>query len=170
MANKETAVTTESAVNSAVPQNAKTPEQLKAIETKRLEKIEARKRVLAFVAANEEQLGTIAADIRMFAGKAARTKGAGAPRSSVNAELRAALIEAGETGLSEMDIFKAFRIGRPEMNIKSRLFVQVDPADRVWFRFFPNEDNSDGVYKVVATGPKVPEGWEGHIPADKESL
>jgi len=145
----------------------RTDEQVKAAEIKKLERLEAKKRVLAFVEANAEQLDTIAADILMFVGKARRAR---APRSSINAALRTALLEAKDKGLSEMDVFKAFKIGRPEMSIKSRLFVQVEPKDRVWFQLFEGKDGAYGVYKVVATGPNPPKGWTGHVPADKEDL
>ena len=145
----------------------RTDEQIKAAEIKKAERLEARKRVLEFVSANAEQLDTVAADILLFVGKVHRAR---APRTSINSALRTALLEAGEKGLSEMDVFKMFKIGRPEMSIKSRLFVQVEPKDRVWFRFYETADGADGTYKVMSTGPKPPKGWEGHIPADKEDL
>jgi len=90
------------------------------------------------------------------------------PRAeSINETLKKALIEAGEDGLKEMDIFLKFKIGQPEMSIKTRLFVKVKEAkERVWIKFFEDE----GVYRVIATGPNMPKDWDGYIPTTEESL
>jgi ligand-binding sensor domain-containing protein len=85
--------------------------------------------------------------------------------ASMNMQIKDALIEAGEQGLTEMDIFKQFKIGRPEMNRKVRLFLKVaDPDSRVWVSF------KDGVYRVEALGANPPEEWGGYLPSDVEQL
>lgn len=149
-----------------VPKGTKTPEQLKAIEIKKAERTEARKRVLAFVAANEEQLDKIADDIRLFVG---REHAARAPRASINTALRAALLEAHAAGkgLTEMELFLAFKIGRPEMAVKARILVlTANPADRVWIKF----DEETEVYSVAGLGVNPPKDWTGYVPANKVSL
>jgi len=90
------------------------------------------------------------------------------PRAeSINEQLKAVLVEAGKDGVSEMAIFKQFKIGQPEMSIKTRLFVKVkDPAERIWVRFFEDEE----LYKVIATGADMPEDWDGYIPTTEVSL
>lgn len=144
-----------------------TPEEeakKKAREEKRAARIAARKRVLAFVKANEDQLGEIAADIRLFAGS---ERAARAPRASINTALRTALLEAGDRGLTEMEVFKAFKIGRPEMVVKARILVlTANPADRVWVKF----DEETETYHVIGTGATPPKNWDGYVPADKTSL
>jgi len=86
---------------------------------------------------------------------------------SVNAALLEAIIEAGDSGLSEMDIFLKFKIGRPEMVTKVRIFVKSqNPEDRVWVKF----NESAETYSVVGYGKNPPEGWDGFVPADEELL
>ena len=66
-----------------------------------------------------------------------------------------------------MEVFKQFKIGRPEMSNKCRLFLKTDnPADRVWIAF----DSDDEVYRVVGTGAKAPKDWQGFVPADEKQL
>jgi len=127
---------------------------------KQLARSDAKKRIVAFLNDNSAQLGTLKGDIEMFIGK-----GTGAVRSAprtVNSELRDAFIEKGS--LSEMDIFKAYRIGRPEMVAKIRVLVLTpNPADRVWVKF----DEAAETYNVMGTGADAPEGWDGYIPSTK---
>lgn len=86
---------------------------------------------------------------------------------SKNTVILAAIVEAGKEGISEMDIFRQFKIGRPEMSNKCRIFVKTDkPADRVWIAF----DESAEVYRVMGTGETKPEGWKGFVPADEKQL
>ena len=81
--------------------------------------------------------------------------------------LKEALIEAGEEGLSEMDVFMQFKIGRPEMTIKCRNLVKTkDPSDRVWVQF----DSDLEKYFVVGEGAEMPEDWQGYIPAEYATL
>lgn len=140
-----------------------TPEQLEAKKQKAEAKSAARKRVLAFLSDNEKDLGTLADDIRMFVGKAAVARTKTSVRS-VNSDLRDAFLEAGDAGLTEMDIFKRFKIGRPEMVTKIRILVLCpNPADRVWVKF----DEPTETYHVVGIGVNPPAGWDGYIPSSK---
>lgn len=96
--------------------------------------------------------------------------GSRAPRmatKSINVALLEAIIEAGDQGLSEMDIFMKFKIGRPEMVSKCRIFVKTqNPEDRVWVKFHEDEE----IYRVAGYGKNPPEGWDAFVPADEELL
>lgn len=141
----------------------KTPEQVQAAKEKAEKRNEARKRVLTFIADNEKDLGSLADDIRMFVGKAAVARAKASVRS-VNTDLRDAFLEAGDAGLTEMDIFKRFRIGRPEMVTKIRILVLCpNVKDRVWVKF----DEPSETYHVVGLGENPPEGWDGYVPSSK---
>jgi hypothetical protein len=86
---------------------------------------------------------------------------------SVNKVLLEALQAAGDEGLSEMDIFKQFKIGRPEMTTKVRIFLKTpNVEDRVWVSF----DEESETYRVVGSGASAPEGWDGFVPADENVL
>ena len=145
---------------------AKTPEAIakKAAYEKELKerKTAARARVLQFVKDNEKDLGPLAADIKLLSGA-----GTGSPRAvgvskSINSELRAAFI--AKKALTEMEVFKTFHIGRPEMVNKARVLVLCpNPADRVWIAF----DDKTETYNVVGTGPNPPAGFKGYIPEAK---
>lgn len=139
----------------------------KAREARKAERAEAKKRVLQFLADNKDELGDdLIKDVMLFVGKP-RAARKGGTRASVNQALRTALLEAGDQGLSEMDVFKMFKIGRPEMVTKIRILVLTpNPDDRVWVKFFEDDE----VYRVVGTGPEPPKGWDGYVPSDKESL
>jgi hypothetical protein len=129
----------------------------------------ARPRVKAFLKANAEQLGDLKADIELFIGKPAGVKVAKVKGivTSLNSELRDALIAAADAGLSEMDIFRKFKIGRPEMRIKIRTFTLTpNPDNRIWVSF----DETSELYHVLATSRTPPAGWEGYVPAEKETL
>jgi hypothetical protein len=142
------------------------PEQAKKSDAKKAARKAARERIVKFLADNADQLGGLVDDVKLFIGSG-KAPGAGLKRSSVNSELREALLSSGDKGLTEMDIFKAFRIGRPEMVTKIRVLVLCpNPADRVWVRF----DEASEVYKVVGKGANPPKSWDGYVPATKESL
>lgn len=120
----------------------------------------AKARIVAFLKDNAEQLGGLKADIELFIGKGSRAPKAAT--KSVNAELRDAFL--AKQSLSEMDIFKQFRIGRPEMVTKMRILVLCpNPDDRVWVKF----DEKTETYNVVGTGATPPAGWDGYIPSSK---
>lgn len=124
-------------------------------------KVEAKARILAFVKENAGELGPqLVADFNMFV-KLTSTKG---PRmsKSINSELRDAFVE--KKSLTEMDIFKQFKIGRPEMTTKIRILVLCpNPADRVWVKF----DEASETYNVEGLGENPPKDWEGYVPASK---
>lgn len=127
---------------------------------------EARPRVVQFLKDNKELIGTIYDDLALFVAAAMREPKAPkerktAAKPSVNAELRAALLEGP---MSELDIFRKFKIGRPEMKLKIRAFINGTP--RIWVDF----DESSETYSVVATGEAMPEGWTGYKPQAKAEL
>ena len=156
--------------------NTSTTDNAKKVDPKMAEKIaaykvkmkklqEARKgargRIMTFLADNAETLGALKGDIELFIGKG----GARAGVPGANFELRDALVAAGDKGISEMDIFKKYHVGRNEMKVKIRIFLLTpNPADRVWVTF----DESKEIYKVVGKGEKAPAGWDGYVPTAKK--
>jgi hypothetical protein len=144
---------------------ALTPEEVekqKALEAKRNARKAARQRV--FEALKKIADPKLTADVMLFVGKE-RVPGTGI--KSVNADLRDALLKAGTEGLSEMDVFRSFKIGRPEMVTKVRILVLTpNPDDRVWVKF----DESKERYFVVGKGAEPPKGWTGYVPGKKEQL
>jgi len=145
------------------------PERAKAAEAKKKARAAARARVVEYISQfdltkpKEKQLVD---DIRSFIGGGAQ-RVARVATKSVNSALRDALIAAGDKGLSEMDVFKQFKIGRPEMVTKIRILVLCpNPDDRVWARF----DEAKESYFVVGKGANPPKGWDGYVPGAKETL
>jgi len=137
-----------------------------AQEVKAKARKEAKDRIVAFLKANADELGALKGDIELFIGKGQAQRGKVVSKS-VNSELRAAFIEAGDAGLSEMDIFKKFKIGRPEMATKIRILVLCpNTEDRIWVKF--NEPTE--TYHIVGVGTAAPEGWDGYVPAEKVNL
>lgn len=129
-------------------------------QARKAARTEAKARIVTFLKDNAEQLGSLKADIELFIGKG--TRQAKAAVRSVNAELRDAFLAKGS--LTEMDIFKQFRIGRPEMVTKMRILVLCpNPDDRVWVKF----DEKTETYNVVGTGAEPPAGWDGYVPSSK---
>lgn len=106
--------------------------------------------------------------IMLFVGATTRTGGVRSAPISPTGALKDALVAAGTKGLTEMDIFKLFKIGRPEMIIKMRVLIQraKEPKDRVWVTF----TEGDETYRVVATGAATPKGWTGYVPETAETL
>ena len=102
--------------------------------------------------------------IQFFCGGGTRS---GGTRSTfgLNSKLRTGFIENKE--LSEMDIFKAYKIGRPEVHGHIRQFIKnvKNPDDRIWVSF--NEKTE--VYSLIGTGAEAPEDWDGYEPA-KENV
>jgi hypothetical protein len=144
-------------------------EKQKIIDAKKRVRIEAKKRVLEYLSQfdltkpEEKQLVD---DIKVFVGGGGQ-KVARVATKSINSALRDAFLAAGDKGLSEMDVFKQFKIGRPEMVTKIRILVLCpNPDDRVWVNF----DESKETYFVVGKGANPPKGWGGYVPGKKEEL
>jgi hypothetical protein len=143
-------------------------------------RVEARKAAKANVLEYLKQFDLTKADekklhdeIMLFVGATARSSGTRATPLSPTSALKDALVGAGAKGLSETDIFKLFRIGRPEMIIKMRILIQraKKPEDRVWVSFTEGKTpTDDGIYKVLATGKDAPKDWTGYTPEQAEAL
>lgn len=135
----------------------------KALANKRWaeRRAEAAPRVVAFLKENKEQLGKAYDDIAIFVmsymkgPKTTRTHIPGTP--SINSELKAMLNKGPVT---EEEIFKAFKIGRPEMKLKIRAFILAPkPEDRIWVEL----DEVAGSYSIVGKVTE-PENWNGYRP------
>ena len=131
------------------------------------EKNAARARAIAFLKENAEQMGTLTTDFMLFLGAPTRTARAtaGTPTLNSTGAMRKLFIEKGK--LTEMEIFKNFRIGQPEMRIKMRFFVQhaAKPEERIYVRFTPaTKPEDEGIYTLVGQGAAIPEGWDGWKP------
>ena len=142
-------------------------EGLSAKETVKLEKknmrLAARDRVREWLKNLDDV--NLKADIVLLIGSGQRSVRGGVIRS-INNVLREAFI-AADDGLTEMDIFKQFKIGRPEMTSKVRIFLRTPVvADRVWVVF----DEKTEIYTIAAIGENPPEGWEGYVPANENVL
>lgn len=125
---------------------------------------DAKKRLRDFMAScNDEQ---VKADLLLVIGDGKRGS-SGLRKNGANQAILNRIIEAGDTGVSEMDIFKEFHIGRPDMKNKIRAFIKnVAPDERVWIAF--NEDTES--YSVAGYGAQAPKGWAGWVPADQVDL
>ncbi len=132
-----------------------TPEQ----EKKKAQRREARGFLREFIKTLEE--GDLKAALTLVIGSGIRGRAA---VPSIKTKIKEALLEAAETGISEMQMFETFKVGQPEMarNIKS--FLKGDPESRVWVQL------TDETYTIVGLGAEVPENWEGYLPADVEQL
>ena len=132
-----------------------TPEQ----EKKKGQRREAKGFLREFMKTLEE--GDLKVALMLVVGSGIRGRAAVA---SIKTKIKEALLEAAETGISEMQMFKVFKIGQPEMarNIKS--FLKGDPESRVWVQL------TDETYTIVGLGAEVPDNWKGYIPADVEQL
>ena len=108
----------------------------------------------------------IKADLLLIIGTGVRGRAA---VPSINTKIKEALIEAGETGMTGLNLYKKFQVGMPEMARKIKLFLKGEADNRVWVESSRN-DKDELVYTVVGLGADVPEGWDGYIPADVEAL
>jgi hypothetical protein len=124
---------------------------------------ELKDRLIKYVGENKDKLGTIGDDILALAGKRSITgKVKTGVVRTINAELKAAFIE--KKTINELDIFRTFHIGRPEMAGKIRAFILAPKAeDKLWIKL----DETKGDYVLVATGAATPAGWDGFVPAPK---
>lgn len=139
------------------------PEELaakkKKVEDARILRNEAKARLRTFAKElpNDDPMK---GDVLLIVGSGSRAR----RTNTINTILRDLFLEQKE--ISEMDIFKNFHIGRPEMGIKIRIFVKVQPEDRIWVVF----DEENEIYRMVAKGPKAPKDWEGYVPVDENIL
>lgn len=136
-----------------------TPEQEKKKAEKKAQRREAKGFLREFIKTLED--GDLKVALTLIIGTGIRGRAA---VPSIKTKIKEALLEAAETGISEMQMFKLFKIGQPEMarNIKS--FLKGDPESRVWVQL------TEEAYIIVGLGAEVPDNWEGYIPADIEQL
>lgn len=165
---------TQTAAPAAAP--AATPEKKgmsdetkKKLAARLVARNDAKARVLAFLGdkENAEQLGSLVGDIKMFLGGSSRSRSSkGGPALSPTKAIGEMIVAAGKKGVAEIDIYKAFHIGRPEMNIKRRVLVQApkEAKDRVYITLsFPNGEAEDGLWTCVGQGTE-PKDWDGWKP------
>jgi len=92
--------------------------------------------------------------------KAVRT-GGGHDGNPAYARFVAFVQEKGS--VTEDVVFKQFKVGRKDCAGFLRKYLKnAEPKNRIWINFTP----SDGVYKVLGTGVKAPEGYSGYVPTD----
>jgi len=143
-------------------------EAAEAAKAERKAKRDAQKAIVAdYLKENANVLDDkVVAAIQFFCGGGKRQSRSGGSRNGLSSKLKE-LFMTGEP-VSEMDIFKAFKIGRPETHAHIRSFIKnvKNVDDRIWVAF----DNETETYSLVAVGAEVPEGWEGYVPANTEIL
>lgn len=65
--------------------------------------------------------------------------------------------------VTEDVVFKQFKVGRKDCaGFLRKALKNAEPKNRIWINFTP----SDGVYKMLGTGVKAPEGYTGYVPTD----
>lgn len=144
-------------------------EAAEAAKAERKAKRDAQKAIVAKYIAETELDEEVKAAIQFFCGGGKRSGGgrrAGGTRNGLSSQLKAAFM-AGEP-VSEMEIFKAFKIGRPETHAHIRSFIKnvKNVDDRIWVTFDPESET----YSLVGEGAEAPEGWTGYKPAETEIL
>jgi len=134
-------------------------------EAKKEVRNEAKKFVHEFMKAELDTDANLYKALKLLIGDGTRRAGNRVARASVNAALRQEFLD--NDVLSEMDIFKKFHIGRPEMVTKIRIFIlEKNPEDRIWIKFYPDTEE----YKLEGTGVESPANWDGYLPADTKIL
>jgi len=100
----------------------------------------------------------IQAAIRMIAEKRAGFGGGGGAKRNVFMDtLSSFLAKKGDT-VSELDLFKALKMGRGEIRAKVRENLKKSaPEHRVWVEL----DEDAEVWVLLGTGAKQPKGWKG---------
>lgn len=147
-------------------ENVVVDEAAEAAKAERKAKRDAAKAVVAKFIAETELDEEVKVAIQFFCGGGKRTRSSGGSRNGLSAKLREAFM-AGEP-VSEMEIFKAFKIGRPETHAHIRSFIKnvKNVDDRIWVAFDPESET----YALVGEGAEAPEGWAGYKPAETEIL
>lgn len=120
----------------------------------------ARKIVREFLSTCEDV--ALKSAITLFVGSGQRSSGS----NGINNLLYKAFKTNGS--LTEMEVFKQFHIGRPDMKNKIRIFIKFmpTPEDRIWVSFNPETE----VYTMDGTGPNPPEGWDGYVIVEEDVL
>jgi hypothetical protein len=141
-----------------------TPEEKKAEELreqKKKERAEAKERVRKLIEDNKFDEQTKKDLQTLISFKKGR---AGASNKVSKTDVLKKLFREKKT-VSEMEIFKQFKMGIPEMNIQRRLMIQRStPEDRVWI----NHDPEKEVWVMVKEGPNPPKDWDGYIPEEQK--
>jgi hypothetical protein len=140
-----------------------TPEQKAAKDAKRKEYADARTRILKFkdtLKDDGKDQQALKDALGLFIHEAA-ARG----RTSNTDEIMDKIIKSGKTGVSEMDIFNAYFIGRPDMKSKIRAFtLETEPAKRAWIYL----DEEKRAYFCAGIGEKPPKDYTGFIPIEKK--
>ena len=161
MANEKQKETKEQKVAREAKEKEAAKVKAKALRTA---KKEAADRVRVYAKDPDADIGKdLKADLILLVGEKAKSLSTG--KASSNKALRDFFLEKNE--ISEMEVFKKFHIGRPEMGIKICIFLKgSEPKDRIWVKLFEDKE----VYKLVGKGPKPPKGWNGYLPVDLQEL
>ncbi len=139
------------------------PEVIAKREAARTARNEARARLREFAKGLPDD-DSMKTDVLLIVGSGVR---AGGGQRGVNFDMQIRDLFLEKKELHEMEIFKNFHIGRPQMTNKIRIFLKVpNPEDRIWVVF----NKEDETYKIVGKGANPPKGWEGFIPADENIL
>ena len=90
---------------------------------------------------------------------------------SVNYVILAEIEAAGDAGLSEMEVFTKFKLGRPDMAVRMRqnFLRKPAPEDRIWISLSVDDDDA-GVYRIAGRGATPPDGWTGFDPGKEDTL
>ena len=93
---------------------------------------------------------------------------AGAGRVSLDTQILNKFKEVGVGGsITDIELFKEFKVGAERMRFFIiKMIKDAQPEDRIWVKF----NTETEAYDFVATGPDVPEGWDGYLPKDESIL
>lgn len=160
--NKTNAPTTSASVTAAKPKKVrkeKTPEQVAARKAKQ-SNIKAAKKFLRDYAKSVESKEAQDA-ILLLVGTGER--GAAASGSGIASRLYEFFAD-GRKEATELEVFKAFKIGVGETRKRVRAFLKMEPAERLWVQY----DEKGEKWLVLGKGAKAPAGYNGPLPADSE--
>jgi len=165
MAKKEKGLMNEDINDEVTHDSQEVVDQKKAErEAKKAERNEAKNRVREYIKSLEDG-DKLKADLVLLIGTGHRAGGGGGQKSTLNKTLREFFIENGEA--TEMDLFLKFKVGRPDMAYRAKLFIKTPNVDdRLWIKF----DEVEEKYILVGQGADVPEGWDGYLPAEQNVL
>lgn len=96
--------------------------------------------------------------IKSLAVKRSGGGGGGARKNVFMETLKASLKDVGDQ-VSELDLFKALKMGRGEIRAKIRENLKnADAKDRFWVEL----DEENEAWTLIGTGKKQPKGWMGN--------